>query len=118
MELMARRKMNAEGGIRANDDSLMRFFNRQLETWETARHNFHNLQNVLTKPLTGDNESGASKLSAGHDASAGKAAAPDNGGRKSKSPSMPTPVSRYSSTPTPSYPCISPYRPSRTNRNA
>ena len=81
MELMARRKMNAEGGIRANDDSLMRFFNRQLETWETARHNFHNLQNVLTKPLTGDNESGASKLSAGHDAAAGKAAAPDNGGR-------------------------------------
>lgn len=51
MELMARRKVNAGGGDIFQDDSLWRFFNRQLETWDLARCNFRDLQNVNTREL-------------------------------------------------------------------
>lgn len=54
MELMARRKMNACGGNPAGDDSLVRFFNRQIETWDLARRNFRDLQDVQTRDLAVD----------------------------------------------------------------
>ena len=36
----------------AADSSLQRFFNRQLEVWESARQHFRDLQNVKTRELT------------------------------------------------------------------
>ena len=54
MELMARKKMNAGEGMVFEDNSLMRFFNRQLETWDLARRNFRDLHDVLTRSLTVD----------------------------------------------------------------
>lgn len=52
MELMARIKMNAgKGGILENN-SLGRFFNRQMETWDLARQNFRDLQDVKTRNIT------------------------------------------------------------------
>ncbi len=52
MELMARKKMNAGGDASIEDDPLLRFFNRQMETWELARCNFRNLQDVQTRSVT------------------------------------------------------------------
>ena len=52
MELMARKKMNAGMDAALEDNSLLRFFNRQMETWELARCNFRNLQDVRTRSLT------------------------------------------------------------------
>lgn len=51
MELMARKKMNAGADKTSGDESLYRFFNRQLETWELARRNFRDLQDVRTRTL-------------------------------------------------------------------
>ena len=51
MELMARKKSAAGGGGGLDGDSLRRFFNRQMETWDTARRNFRDLQDVATRPL-------------------------------------------------------------------
>lgn len=61
MELMARKKMNAgKGGVLENN-SLWRFFNRQIETWEMARMNFRELQNIRTRDIhiTGEEGGGA-----------------------------------------------------------
>ena len=51
MELMARRKMNAGEVMALEDNSLMRFFNRQLETWDLARRNFRDLHDVQTRSI-------------------------------------------------------------------
>lgn len=64
MEIMARRKMNAGKGGTLEDNSLWRFFNRQLETWDIARQNFRDLQDVKTKGLIiSNNEIGTSENS-------------------------------------------------------
>lgn len=52
MEVMARKKMNAGKGYMLEDNSLWRFFNRQLEVWDVARQNFRDLQDVETRTLT------------------------------------------------------------------
>ena len=46
MEIMARQQLNAGKGITSEGSALTRFFNRQLETWELARQNYHLLKNV------------------------------------------------------------------------
>ena len=51
MELMARKKMNAGEEMALEDNSLMRFFNRQLETWDMARRNFRDLHDVQERGL-------------------------------------------------------------------
>ena len=51
MELMARKKMNAGEEMALEDNSLMRFFNRQLETWDMARRNFRDLHDVRERAL-------------------------------------------------------------------
>ena len=51
MELMARKKMNAGEEMALEDNSLMRFFNRQLETWDMARRNFRDLHDVRERTL-------------------------------------------------------------------
>lgn len=51
MELLARQQMNAGKADVQIDDSLHRFFNRQLERWGLARHNFRDLQSILVKDL-------------------------------------------------------------------
>ena len=51
IELMARKKMNAGDGMTHVDDSLWRFFSRQLETWDLARRSFRSLQDVQVKEL-------------------------------------------------------------------
>lgn len=52
MELMARKKMNAGEGLILSDGSLMRFFNRQLETWKLARCNYRDLHDVQTRDVS------------------------------------------------------------------
>lgn len=52
MELTARQQVNAGKGDSMVDDSLHRFFNRQIERWGLARHNFRDLQNILIKDLS------------------------------------------------------------------
>ena len=51
MELMARKKMNSGGAPMFENNSLGRFFNRQMETWDLARRNFRNLQDVMTRKI-------------------------------------------------------------------
>lgn len=51
MELMARRQLSSGKADIMTGDSLSRFFNRQMETWSMARHNFRDLQGVLTRDL-------------------------------------------------------------------
>jgi len=51
MELMARRQIASGKADIMSDSSLSRFFNRQIETWSMARHNFRDLQEVLTRDL-------------------------------------------------------------------
>ena len=56
MEICARRQMLSGKADFMADSQLQRFFNRQLETWELARKNFRDLQNVKTRELVvGDN---------------------------------------------------------------
>ena len=52
MELMARKKMNAGTDVSLEDNSLLRFFNRQMDKWELARCNYRNLQDVRTRSVT------------------------------------------------------------------
>lgn len=52
MELMARRQLSAGKADIMTDSSLSRFFNRQMETWDMARHNFRDLQGVQTRDLS------------------------------------------------------------------
>lgn len=52
MELMARQQMTAGKADAMADSSLYRFFNRQIEKWSMARHNFRDLQEVLTRDLS------------------------------------------------------------------
>lgn len=52
MELMARKKMNAGEGFILSDGSLMRFFNRQLETWKLARCNYRDFHDVQTRDVS------------------------------------------------------------------
>lgn len=51
MEILARQQVNSGKADVIVDDSLFRFFSRQIERWGLARHNFRDLQNVLTKDL-------------------------------------------------------------------
>ena len=51
MEIMARQQLNAGKGITSEGSALTRFFNRQLETWELARQNYHLLKNVKSRDL-------------------------------------------------------------------
>jgi len=56
MEISARQLMNQGRYDNGSDNSLQRFFNRQLEKWDMARTNFRDLQNVETRQLDcGDN---------------------------------------------------------------
>lgn len=54
MELLARRQLVAGKADFMAISSLSRFFNRQMETWEMARHNFRDLQSVRTRDLNID----------------------------------------------------------------
>ena len=54
MELMARKKSAAGVGGGLDGDPLRRFFNRQIETWDTARRNFRNLQDVSIRRLAAE----------------------------------------------------------------
>ena len=50
MEISARQRVN-KGLLKTDDNCLRRFFNRQLDIWETARWNYRDVQNVVTKQL-------------------------------------------------------------------
>lgn len=52
LEISARQQMSAGNSDTTTDSSLQRFFNRQLEVWDDARHHFHDLRNVKTRELT------------------------------------------------------------------
>ena len=60
MELRARRRINEkrrqqiEMTTIEQDNSLIRFFNRQLELWDDARKRYADLKSVMTKELTDD----------------------------------------------------------------
>lgn len=51
MELLARKQLVAGKADFMADSSLSRFFNRQMDTWSVARHNFRDLQSVQTRDL-------------------------------------------------------------------
>ena len=52
MELKARRQMLLGKADIMEDSSISRFFNRQLEKWDDARHRFRDLKHVETKKLS------------------------------------------------------------------
>ena len=52
MELKARRQMLQGKADIMEDSSISRFFNRQLEKWDNARHRFRDLKHVETKKLS------------------------------------------------------------------
>ena len=52
MELKARQQMLQGKADIMEDSSISRFFNRQLEKWEDARHRFRDLKHVETKQLS------------------------------------------------------------------
>ena len=52
MELKARRQMLQGKAEIMEDSSISRFFNRQLEKWDDARHRFRDLKHVETKKLS------------------------------------------------------------------
>ena len=52
MELKARRQMLQGKADIMEDSSISRFFNRQLEKWEDARHRFRDLKHVETHTLS------------------------------------------------------------------
>ena len=54
LEISARRQMRMGKEDIMTDSSLQRFFNRQLEQWESARTRYRDLQQVETKPLALD----------------------------------------------------------------
>ena len=49
MELLARQQMNSGKADIMVDNSLHRFFNRQIERWSLARHNFRDLHNIKVR---------------------------------------------------------------------
>lgn len=51
MEIAARQRMNASKASAPAEDGLDRFFSRQLESWETARTSYRQLQCVETRRL-------------------------------------------------------------------
>ena len=51
LEISARQQLAAGNADTAADNSLQRFFNRQLEVWADARQHFRDLQNVKTREL-------------------------------------------------------------------
>ena len=52
MELKARRQILQGKADIMEDSSISRFFNRQLEKWDDARHRFRDLKHVETKKLS------------------------------------------------------------------
>ena len=52
LEIKARQQMLQGKQELLTDSPLLRFFNRQLEKWETARQRYHDLHNVQTRELT------------------------------------------------------------------
>ena len=52
MELKARQQMLQGKADIMEDSSISRFFNRQLEKWEDARHRFRDLKHVETRQLS------------------------------------------------------------------
>ena len=54
IEISARQMMTKGQADFMDDNSLHRFFNRQMEQWELARNNFRNLYNVEQKTLDAD----------------------------------------------------------------
>lgn len=54
MELSARQMVMKGKTDFMDDNSLHRFFNRQMEQWELARNNFRNLYNVEQRSLSID----------------------------------------------------------------
>ena len=51
LEIRARQQMLQGKQELMNDSPLLRFFNRQLETWDDARRRYHDLRNVQTREL-------------------------------------------------------------------
>lgn len=49
IEIKARKQINAGKPDTSTDDSLQRFFSRQLDLWDDVRQRYSNLQNVMTK---------------------------------------------------------------------
>jgi len=54
MELKARRQMNDGKGDARDDSPLMRFFQRQLQTWDEVRQRYRDLEHVETRELMTD----------------------------------------------------------------
>lgn len=54
LEISARQQMQQGKEDIMDDDSLHRFFNRQLELWHDARQRYRDLSNVKTRELQGD----------------------------------------------------------------
>jgi len=54
IELKARLQQNASGTEEKRDGSLVRFFLRQIDTWDEARLHFKELQQVKTRDLLAD----------------------------------------------------------------
>lgn len=54
IELSARQMITKGQTEFMDDNSLHRFFNRQMEQWELARNNFRNLYNIEQKSLSAD----------------------------------------------------------------
>ncbi len=54
LEVMARQRMKKGHDDVMADSTLLRFFNRQLEAWETARVNYRKLHSVEIKELAGN----------------------------------------------------------------
>ena len=51
LEVSARQQLSQGKADISADNSLQRFFNRQLEVWESAREHYHDLRNVKTREL-------------------------------------------------------------------
>ena len=54
MELHARQRMSQGRNDTMGDSSVMRFFNRQLQTWDEVRQRYRDLERVETKELVTD----------------------------------------------------------------
>ena len=55
MEVKARRQMQQGRADVLMDSPLVRFFHRQLQTWDDVRRRYRDLQHVSTRDLVGDN---------------------------------------------------------------
>jgi len=51
IEIKARQQLNAGKPLSTSNDSLQRFFNRQMELWDEVRQRYSDLQNVQTKEV-------------------------------------------------------------------